>query len=89
MSMLTKEFFRAFSHTLALPVPLPAPAPDAMLSNGVFHTYSGLAEMPAPALTFGNAAGDDLDMPEVGTTAGLLVTMFLNETFHTQLKSCW
>ena len=40
--------------------------------------------MPAPAPTFGNAAGDDLDMPEIGTTAGLSVTMFLNEPFHTQ-----
>ena len=39
--------------------------------------------MPAPAPTLGNAAGDDLDMPEVGTTAGLSVTMFLNEPFHT------
>ena len=29
---------RALSHTPALPVPVPAPAPDAMLSNGVFHT---------------------------------------------------
>ena len=27
---------RALSHTPALPVP--APAPDAVLSNGVFHT---------------------------------------------------
>ena len=45
--------------------------------------------MPAPAPTFGKAAGDDLDMPEVGTTAGLSVTMFLNEPFHTQVKSCW
>ena len=26
-------------------------------------------------------------MPEVGTTAGLSVTMFLNEPFHTQVKS--
>ena len=26
--------------------------------------------------------------PEVGTTAGLSVTMFLNEPFHTQLESC-
>ena len=43
--------------------------------------------MPAPAPTFGNAAGDDLDMPEVGTTAGLSVTMFLHEPFHTQVKS--
>ena len=42
--------------------------------------------MPALAPTFGNAAGDDLDMPEVGTTAGLLVTMFLNEPFHTQVR---
>ena len=41
--------------------------------------------MPAPAPTFGNAAGEDLDMPEVGTTAGLSVTMFLNETFHTRV----
>ena len=41
--------------------------------------------MPAPALTFGNAAGDDLDMPEAGTTTGLSVTMFLNEPFHTQV----
>ena len=73
---------RARSHTPALPVP------DAMLSNGVFHTYSGSAEIPAAAPTFGNAAGDDLDMPEVGTTAGLSVTMFLNEPFHTQVKSC-
>ena len=44
--------------------------------------------MPATAPTFGNAAGDDLDMPEVGATAGLSVTMFLNEPFHTQIKSC-
>ena len=44
--------------------------------------------MPAPAPTFGNAAGDDLDMPEVGTTAGMSVTTFLNELFHTQVKSC-
>ena len=44
--------------------------------------------MPASAPTFGNATGDDLDMPEVGTTAGLSVTMFLIEPFHTQVKSC-
>ena len=44
--------------------------------------------MPAPAPTIGNAARDDLDMPEVGTTAGLSVTMFLHEPFHTQVKSC-
>ena len=31
--------------------------------------------MPVPAPTFGNAAGDDLDMSEVGMTAGLSVTM--------------
>ena len=74
--------------TPALPVPVPVPAPDVMLLNGVFHTYSGPAEMPAPAPTFGNAAGDDLDMPEVGTTAGLSVTIFFNEPFHTQVKSC-
>ena len=37
---------------------------------------------------FGDAAGEDLDMPEVGTTAGLSVTMFLNESFHTKVKSC-
>ena len=77
---------RVLSHTPALLVL--APAPDAMLSNGLFHTQSGPAEMPAPAQTFGNAAGDDLDMPEVGTTAGLSVTMFLIEPFHTQVKSC-
>ena len=64
------------------------PLPDAMLSNGVFHTLSGPAEMPAPAPTFGNAAGDDLDMPEVGTTAGLSVIMFHNESFHMQVESC-
>ena len=29
-------YLRALSHTPALP--MPAPAPDAMLSNGVFHT---------------------------------------------------
>ena len=68
---------RALSHKPALPVP--APAPDAMLSNGVFHTWCGPAEMPASAPTFGNA---------VGTTAGLSVTMFLNEPFHTQVESC-
>ena len=44
--------------------------------------------MSMPAPTFGNAAGDDLDMPEVGTTAGMSVTMFLNEPFHTQVKIC-
>ena len=42
--------------------------------------------MPAPAPTFGNAAGDDLDLPEVWTTAGLSVTMFLNKPFHTQVE---
>ena len=47
----------------------------------------GPAEMPAQAPTFGNAVRDDLDMPEVGTAA-FSVTMFLNEPFHTQVKSC-
>ena len=85
--MLDSEV-RAFSHTPAKPVPVTAPAPDSMLSNGVFHTLSGPAEMPAPAPTFGNPAGENLDMPEVRTTAGLSITMFLNELFHTQVKSC-
>ena len=78
-----RTILRAFSHT-----PVPVTAPDSVLSNGVFQTLSSSAEMPAPAPTFGNAAGGGLDVPKVGTTAGLSITMFLNELFHTQVKSC-
>ena len=46
--------------------------------------------MPAPAPTFGNAAGDDLDMPEVGVTVFTwfeLVSLFLKtlSIFFSQL----
>ena len=43
-----------------------------------------VSHVAALFICFGNAAGDDLDMPEVG----LSVTMFLNDPFHTQVKSC-
>ena len=36
--------------------------------------------MPAPAPTFGNAAGDDLDMPEVGPIAGLCKELSVTAT---------
>ena len=67
-----------------------APASDAILSNGVFHMLSGPAEMPAPAPTFVNAAEENFVKPEFETIAiaGLSVTMFLNEPFHTQVQSC-
>ena len=35
---LKVDALRALSRTPTLPVPVLAPAPDAMLSNGIFHT---------------------------------------------------
>ena len=69
-------------------MPVSALMPDAILLNGVVHMLSGPAKMLAPDPTIGNSAKENFEKPEVGITAGLLVTMFHNESFHMHIRRC-